>query len=70
MTPTHITLEVVRNTIQLRVSATNTAKGYSVIESSPYKSGASLPKLRKHAVAYAKRFNIKFTDCTITEVRA
>ncbi len=64
MTPTKITLEIVSGTIRLRVDSPQTLKGYTVIESSPFKTGASLEGLRKNATKYAKRFAIPFVDAT------
>jgi hypothetical protein len=64
MTPTKITLEIVNGIIRLRVDSPQTLKGYTVIESSPLKSGKSLDGLRKHGTQYAKRFSIPFVDAT------
>lgn len=64
MTPTKIVLERTVTHLQLRVFAPQTLKGSTVIESVPYRDGRSLPKLRKHAAAYAKRFAIPFVDGT------
>lgn len=64
MTPTKIVLERTQTHLQLRVFAPQTLKGSTVIESTPYNTGASLPKLRKQAQAYAKRFAIPFEDKT------
>jgi len=64
MTPTKIILEKTATHIQLRVFAPQTLKGSTVIESTPFNTGKSLPNLRKHAVTYAKRFAIPFIDQT------
>jgi hypothetical protein len=48
----------------LKVYAPETLKGYTVIESSPFKTGKSLPSFRKHGMQYAKRFDIPFIDQT------
>lgn len=65
MTPTKIVLEKTATHLQLRVFAPETQHGSTVIESTPFKSGKSLPKLRKYGASYAKRFNIEFVDQTI-----
>jgi hypothetical protein len=65
VTPTLITLEIVNAVIQLRVDMPMTQKGFTVIESSPYKTGKSLDGLRKYGAKYAKRFSIKFVDKTV-----
>lgn len=65
MTPTKIVLEQTPTHIQLRVFAAQTQNGSTVIESVPFNNGTSLPNLRKHAVAYAKRFAIPFIDETV-----
>ena len=65
MTPTKITLEQTNGRLRLRVDAPQTAKGYTIIEDTPFKTGASLPMLRKHATQYAKRFAIPFIDKTL-----
>ena len=62
MTPTKIVLEKTATHLQLRVFAPQTAKGSTVIESIPFKNSDSLPTLRKHAAAYAKRYAIPFED--------
>jgi hypothetical protein len=62
MTPTKIVLEKTATHVQLRVLATDTLKCSTVIESVPFKTGASLQGLRRHATAYAKRFAIPFED--------
>jgi hypothetical protein len=64
MTPTKIVLERTATHIQLRVFAPETQKGSTVIESTPFKTGKSLPSLRKHGATYAKRFAIPFIDQT------
>lgn len=64
MTPTKITLEKTATHLQLRVTAPETLRGSTVIESVPFKNGKSLPTLRKHAITYAKRFGIPFVDQT------
>jgi hypothetical protein len=64
MTPTKIILEKTSTHLQLKVLAADTQKGYSVIESVPFKNGDSLPTLRKHGASYAKRFSIPFVDAT------
>lgn len=64
MTPTKIILQKTETHLQLKVVAADTLKGYSVIESVPFKNGKSIPTLRKHGVIYAKRFNIPFMDET------
>jgi hypothetical protein len=64
MTPTKIILEATKTHVQLKVIAPDTLKGYSVIESVPFKTGKSLPTLRKQGAAYAKRFAIEFFDQT------
>jgi hypothetical protein len=64
MTPTKIVLERTPTHIQLRVFAPETQKGSTVIESVPFKTGQSLPTLRRHGADYAKRFSIQFTDLT------
>jgi hypothetical protein len=64
MTPTKIILEKTATHLQLRVLAPDTLKGSTVIESTPFKSGKSIPMLRKHGLAYAKRFAIPFCDQT------
>lgn len=65
MKPTKITLEIKNGVIQLRVDAKNTLKGYTIIESSPFKTGKSLDGLRKRATKYAKQFSIPFVDATV-----
>lgn len=65
MTPTKIVLEMTKTHIQLRVFAPETLKGSTVIESTPFNTGKSLPGLRKHGAAYAKRFAIPFVDQTV-----
>ena len=65
MTPTKIILEKTATHIQLRVFAPETQKGSTVIESTPFKTGKSLPSLRKRGAIYAKRFSIPFVDQTI-----
>ena len=62
MTPTKITLVKTATHLQLKVTAPDTLKGYTVIESVPFKNGDSIPTLRKHGAAYAKRFNIPFAE--------
>ena len=69
MTPTKITLEKTATHLQLKVSAAETLKGYTVIESAPYKNGVNASvktvfTMRKHAAQYAKRFGIPFVDET------
>jgi hypothetical protein len=64
MTPTKIVLEMTKTHMQLRVFAPETQKGSTVIESVPFKTGKSIPALRKQGSAYAKRFNIPFIDQT------
>ena len=64
MTPTKIILEATKTHLQLRVFAPETQKGSFVIESVPFKTGKSLPTLRKQGAAYAKRFAIEFFDQT------
>lgn len=69
MTPTKITLEKTATHLQLKVSAPDTLKGYTVIESVPYKNGVNASvktvfAMRKQAAQYAKRFCIPFTDET------
>jgi hypothetical protein len=66
MTPQKIVLEKTTTHIQLRVYAPDTMKGSTVIESTPIKTGKSLPSFRKHGAAYAKRFSIQFIDQTTT----
>jgi len=65
MTPTKIVLQRTATHIQLRVFAPETKSGSTVIESFPYRTGKSLPGLRKHAAKYAKRFSIPFVDETV-----
>ena len=67
MTPTKIVLEQTATHINLRVYAPETAKGSTVIESTPFNTGKSLPKLRKHGADYAKRFSIPFVDQTTSQ---
>ena len=69
MTPTKIILEKTSTHLQLKVLAADTPKGYSVIESVPYKTGvgaavATVFAMRKQAAQYAKRFHIPFMDET------
>jgi hypothetical protein len=64
MKPTKITLEIVNGVIRLRVDSPQTQKGFTVIESTPFKNGNSLSKLRTDAMKYAKRFSIPFVDTT------
>jgi hypothetical protein len=64
MTPTKIILEKTATHIQLKVYAPETLRGYTVIDSAPFKTGKSLPSFRKHATRYAKRFDIPFIDQT------
>lgn len=66
LTPTKITLELVNWYIQLRIDAPQTQNGYTVMESVPFKTGDSLPSLRKMGREYAKQFDIPFVD-TITQ---
>ena len=65
MTPTKITLEIVKERIRLRVNAPDTMHGFADIESHPFKAGKSLPMLRKYGTQYAKRFAIPFIDTTL-----
>lgn len=67
MTPTKIVLEQTAAHINLRVYAPETQKGSTVIESTPFNTGKSLPSFRKHGLAYAKRFGIPFVDQTSRE---
>lgn len=69
MTPTKITLEKTATHLQLKVSALDTLKGYTVIEAVPYQNGVNASvrtvfTMRKQAAEYAKRFAIPFTDET------
>jgi hypothetical protein len=69
MTPTKITLEKTATHLQLKISAPETLKGYTVIESVPYQNGLNTKvqtvfAMRKQAAQYAKRFAIPFTDET------
>jgi len=68
MKPTSITLEQTKTHIQLRVTATETAKGSVVIEGTPFSGSAPKPqtiiRLRKCGARYAKRFGIPFVDQT------
>lgn len=65
-TPTKISLQRSSKGAQLRVYM---AEGFStVIESVPAggkREGAALPTLRKQGQAYAKRFNISFSEETL-----
>jgi len=40
------------------------ASGTFAVESMPFNSGASVPKLRKQGAALAKRFGVEFIDKT------
>jgi hypothetical protein len=62
MTPTKITLEKFAGNLQLKVTLPGTLRGYTVIESVPFRTGASIPTLIKHAQKYAKRFAIPFVN--------
>jgi hypothetical protein len=64
LTPTKIVLEKTSTHILLKVFAPETLKGYTVIDSAPFKTGKSLPSFRKHGARYAKRFGISFVDAT------
>jgi hypothetical protein len=64
MKPTKIVLEKTATHLQLRVFTPETARGSTVIESVPFRTGKSLPGLRKHGAEYAKRFAITFYDQT------
>lgn len=64
MTPTKIVLEKTSSHFQLRVFAPETARGSTVIDNTPIRTGASLPGFRKQGARYAKRFSIPFIDQT------
>jgi hypothetical protein len=64
MTPTKYELLIDRGRIVLRGYSPECERGYFDVESHPYKTGASLPSLRKQGAKRAKHFGVPFVDKT------
>lgn len=70
MKPTSYELLIQKNdqglhNIQLRFYAAECVKGYCAIENHPYRTGKSLPSLRKQGIKMAAKFGVKFIDRTV-----
>lgn len=50
--------------ICLRFHSPKVARGYSNVESHPYRTGDSLPSLRKVGAKHAAQFGVPFVDRT------